>query len=193
MGITLPAHLPGPKERLAGNRQRLAGSPLIVPLQGEGLHGPHMSLDTAQALLGSIVLGLHREQHFDVSNTGDYPLFIQRAFLVTGTPLMFPVLEDSCSGAILYPSEACAITSPSHRRRSARRARALLFITNTPRINVAGIDGIGVSARSVRPRCCPRCRTHTRRLLRLAAATTLRAGRPERPPPAVRRPRPSHR
>jgi hypothetical protein len=118
--------------------------PIVVPLSGEGLHGPQMTLDTTQALLGNVALG-HSAQHtFTVTNTGDYLLYIQRSFLVTGTPLMFPVRADSCSGRILSPSESCAVTVGFQPTTLGEKSAAMLFITNTPAINVAGIDGIGI-------------------------------------------------
>src|SRR3984885_6985917 len=56
-----------------------AAGPIVIPLSGQGLHGPQMTLDTTQALLGSVALG-HSAQHtFTVTNTGDYLLYIQRS------------------------------------------------------------------------------------------------------------------
>ncbi|HEX4483898.1 MAG TPA: choice-of-anchor D domain-containing protein [Solirubrobacteraceae bacterium] len=122
--------------------------PLVVPLQGEGLNGPKLSLSTTQALLGDVALGSSAQQMLGVSNTGDYPLLIQRTFLVSGTPLMFPVLSDSCSGQILYPAESCAITVGFQPTTLGEKDASLLFITNAPAIGVAGFDGIGVRGAS---------------------------------------------
>jgi hypothetical protein len=121
-----------------------AAGPIVVPLSGEGLHGPQMTLDTTQALLGNVALGDSAEHTFTVTNTGDYLLYIQRSFLVTGTPLMFGVRADSCSGRILSPSESCAVTVGFQPTTLGEKSAAMLFITNTSAINVAGIDGIGV-------------------------------------------------
>jgi hypothetical protein len=145
MGVRFQPTSPGPKSASLEIVSDSASSPLVVALSGEGLHGPHMSVNTTQALLGAVALGSSAEQTFDVSNTGDYPLFIQRTFLVTGTPLMFPVREDTCTGAILYPTEACAVTVEFTPTTTGDKSGALLFITNTPAINVVGIDGIGVA------------------------------------------------
>jgi hypothetical protein len=123
-----------------------SGTPLLVPLEGEGLHGPQLDIDNVQALLGSVPLGSSARHTFNLTNSGDYPLFIQRAFLVTGTPLMFPILSDSCTGQILHPSESCAITVAFRPTTLGEKSGALLFITNTPAITVAGIDGTGVAA-----------------------------------------------
>jgi hypothetical protein len=145
MGIRFQPTSPGAKQASLEIVSDSQGSPLVVPLQGEGLHGPQMTLSTTQALLGPVALGSSVEQTFEVSNTGDYPLFIQRSFLVTGTPLMFPIGEDTCTGAILYPGEACAVHVSFAPTALGEKSGALLFITNTPAINVAGIDGIGVA------------------------------------------------
>jgi hypothetical protein len=145
MGIRFQPTSPGPKNASLVIDSDSQTSPLVVALSGEGLHGPHLSLNTWQALLGPVALGSSAQQIFEVANTGDYPLFIQRTFLVTGTPLMFPVRADSCSGDILYPSESCAITVAFEPTTLGEKSGSLLFITNTPAINVAGIDGVGVA------------------------------------------------
>jgi|GEM_PF-6267567 len=145
MGIRFQPTSPGPKTAsLVIDND--SGTPLVVPLQGVGLNGPQLSIDSVQALLGSVPLGSSARHTFNLSNSGDYPLFIERDFLVTGTPLMFPILSDSCSGQILYPSEACAITVAFRPTTLGDKSGALLFITNTPAITVVGLDGTGVAA-----------------------------------------------
>lgn len=125
-----------------------AGSPLVVPLSGVGLHGPTLTLSTQQALLGDVALGSSAQQTLTVSDTGDYPLYIQRTFLVSGTPLMFPVLSDECSGHVLEPNESCAIVLAFRPTTLGEKDASLLFITNAPAIGVAGIDGVGVRGES---------------------------------------------
>src|SRR4029077_9015981 len=68
-----------------------SNTPLIVPLSGVGAEGPRLSVDPQQALLGDVAIGSSVEQTFTLTNTGDYPLGVQGAFVVSGTPLMFPV------------------------------------------------------------------------------------------------------
>jgi hypothetical protein len=145
MGVRFQPTSPGPKSAsLVIDND--SGTPLVVPLEGEGLHGPQLTIDSVQALLGSVPLGSSARHTFNLANPGDYPLFIQRAFLVTGTPLMFPILDDSCTGQILYPGESCAITVAFRPTTLGEKSGALLFITNTPAIAVAGLDGTGVAA-----------------------------------------------
>jgi hypothetical protein len=145
MGVRFQPTSPGPKTAsLVVDND--SGTPLVVPLEGVGLNGPQLSIDSVQALLGSVPLGSSARHTFNLSNSGDYPLFVERDFLVTGAPLMFPILSDSCSGQILYPSEACAITVAFRPTTLGDKSGALLFITNTPAITVVGIDGTGVAA-----------------------------------------------
>jgi hypothetical protein len=144
LGVRFAPSSPGSKSASLILNEDSAGGPLVVALSGLALRGPQMTLDTPQALLGNVRLGSSVAQTFTVGNSGDYPLAIQRAFLVSGTPLMFPVQADSCSGHILYPTESCAITVAFQPTALGEKSASLLFITNTPAINVAGIDGIGV-------------------------------------------------
>ncbi len=149
VGIRFQPTSPGPKSASLTIDSDSSGGPLIVPLDGEGLHGPTLTLSAQQALLGDVALGSSTQQTLAVANTGDYPLLIQRAFLVSGTPLMFPVLSDSCSGQVLYPSESCAIVVAFRPTTLGEKDASLLFITNTPTITVAGFDGVGVRAAAI--------------------------------------------
>lgn len=144
MGIRFRPSAPGVRTASLVVQSDSAAGPIVVPLSGVGLHGPQMTLDTTQALLGNVALGDSAQHTFTVTNTGDYLLYIQRSFLVTGTPVMFPLRADSCSGRILSPSESCSVTVGFQPTTLGEKSAAMLFITNTPAINVAGIDGIGV-------------------------------------------------
>jgi hypothetical protein len=148
VGIRFQPTSPGPKSATLTIGSDSAGSPLEVPLAGVGLHGPQLTLNTTQALLGNVALGASAQQTFTVTDSGDYLLFIERTFLVTGTPLMFPVLSDACSGEILEPGQSCAITVAFRPTTLGEKDASLLFITNTPAINVAGVDGVGIQAPS---------------------------------------------
>lgn len=148
MGIRFRPSAPGTRTATLIVHSDSATGPIEVPLSGVGLHGPQMTLDTTQALLGNVALGASAQHTFTVTNTGDYLLYIQRSFLVTGTPLMFPVSSDSCSGQILAPAQACSVTVAFKPTTLGEKGASLLFITNTPAINVAGIDGVGVPSTS---------------------------------------------
>jgi hypothetical protein len=144
VGVRFQPTSPGPKSASLVLDSDSQGGPLVVPLEGEGRNGPKLSFSATQSLLGDVALGSSAQQVLGVTNTGDYPLLIQRTFLVSGTPLMFPVLSDSCSGQILYPTEACTITVGFQPTTLGEKDASLLFITNAPMIGVAGFDGVGV-------------------------------------------------
>ena len=117
-----------------------AGGPLVVPLEGVGLYGPRIGLNTEQALLGDVTLGSSVTQAIVMTNTGDYPLGVQQAFRVSGTPLMFPVLSDTCSGHVLYPSAACSVTVGFTPTTPGEKDASLLFITSSSLpVTVVGI------------------------------------------------------
>jgi Abnormal spindle-like microcephaly-assoc'd, ASPM-SPD-2-Hydin len=144
VGVRFQPTSPGPKSASLVIDSDAQNGPLVVPLEGEGRNGPKLSFSATQSLLGDVALGSSAQQALGVTNTGDYPLLIQRTFLVSGTPLMFPVLSDSCSGQILYPSESCTITVGFQPTTLGEKDASLLFITNAPMIGVAGFDGVGV-------------------------------------------------
>jgi hypothetical protein len=148
VGIRFQPDSPGPKTASLVFESDTSGPPLTVALEGEGLHGPQLSVNTTQALLGDVPLGSSGEQAFHVANTGDYPLFIQRALLLTGTPLMFPLRSDTCSGQILYPTETCTFVVGFEPTTLGEKDAAILLITSGAAFNVLGIDGVGVSAAS---------------------------------------------
>jgi hypothetical protein len=144
-GVGFQPTSPGPKHAQLVIKSDAADSPLVVPLQGEGLNGPQISLSSSQALLGEIALGASTEQTFTVTNSGDYPLFIQQSFVISGTPLMFPLQSDSCTGQVLKPSVSCAFTIGFQPTATGEKDASIVFVTNaSPAINVIGINGIGV-------------------------------------------------
>jgi Abnormal spindle-like microcephaly-assoc'd, ASPM-SPD-2-Hydin len=146
MGIRFQPDSPGPKHAALLIENDGGGGPLSIPLEGEGREGPRFSASTSQALLGDVPLGGSRAQVFTITNTGDYPLFIQQSFLVSGTPLMFPKTSDTCSGQIVEPGSSCEMTVLFQPTTAGQKDAALIVIANSiPGINVLGIDGAGVS------------------------------------------------
>jgi hypothetical protein len=145
-GVGFQPTSPGAKHAQLVIKSDAADSPLVVPLLGEGLNGPQISLSSSQALLGDISLGASTQQTFTVTNSGDYPLFIQQSFVISGTPLMFPLQSDSCTGEIVKPGVSCAFTIGFQPTAAGEKDASIVFVTNaSPAINVIGIDGIGVS------------------------------------------------
>jgi hypothetical protein len=120
-------------------------SPLTIQLQGEGLHGPKISLSSTQALLGEVALGSSAWHTFTLTNTGDYRLGVQQAFLVSGTPLMFPVLSDTCSGHVIAPAGTCAVTVGFQPTTLGEKDASVVIITSSSLpVSVVGVNGIGV-------------------------------------------------
>ena len=144
-GIRFEPHSTGVKHAVLLIEGDASGGPLEVPLEGTGLEGPALSLSSRQALLGEVTIGGSAQNVFTLSNTGDYPLYIQRSFLVSGTPLMFPTLADSCSGHAIQPGASCSIAIGFQPSAPGEKSAGMILITNaTPSIQVIGIDGIGV-------------------------------------------------
>jgi hypothetical protein len=121
-----------------------SSTPLVVPLKALALNGPKMSVDTTQALLGDVAIGAFAQHAIAVSNSGDYPLVIQQAFRISGTPLMFPILSDTCSRTMLQPGASCTLTVGFSPTTLGEKDASIVFITNTSPITVVGIDGVGV-------------------------------------------------
>jgi hypothetical protein len=154
-------------------------NPLTIPLEGEGLHGPKISLSSTQALLGEVALGSSALHTFTLTNIGDYQLGVQQAILVSGTPLMFPVLSDTCSKQVVKPNASCAVTVGFEPTTPGEKDASILFITSTsPPLSVLGIDGIGVQPPvAPQPASSAPPRHRSRRRRRAARAP------PVRPPP----------
>jgi hypothetical protein len=122
-----------------------SSSPLAIALEGEGLHGPQISMSSRQALLGEVLIGSSTWQTFTLTNSGDYPLGVQQAFLVSGTPLMFPMLSDGCTGQVVMPGATCALTVGFRPTTPGEKDASILLITNSSLpVEVLGIDGVAV-------------------------------------------------
>ncbi len=145
MSIRFQPLSPGLKQARLTIASDSASSPLVVELEGTGLYGPRISLNSDQALLGEVTLGSSTSHTIVLTNTGDYPLGVQQAFRVSGTPLMFPVLSDTCSGQVVYPAATCAVTVGFEPTTPGEKDASILFITSSSLpVTVAGIDGVGV-------------------------------------------------
>lgn len=123
-----------------------AASPLIVPLEGEGLLGPKITMSSYQELLGEVQLGDTIQRTFTLTNTGDYPLGVQQTFLVSGTPLMFPVLSNGCTGQIIRQGASCSVTVAFTPGTVGEKDASLLIITgDSLPVTVVGMSGTGVA------------------------------------------------
>jgi hypothetical protein len=126
--------------------------PLVIVLEGEGLLGPRISVSSHESQLGDVSIGASASHTFNIENSGDYPLFIQQSFLVSGTPEMFPLLANTCDGEIVTPGASCEFTIGFQPTTPGEKDASLIFITNaTPQINVLGINGVGIQPTAVLP------------------------------------------
>ena len=144
-GVRFEPRTTGTKHAVLLIESDASSGALEIPLEGVALNGAQLSIDSSQALLGEVALGGSAQHVFTLSNTGDYPLFLERAFLVSGTPLMFPKLQDSCSGHVIQPGSSCSMTIAFQPSTVGEKDAGMILITNaTPSIQVIGIDGVGV-------------------------------------------------
>lgn len=124
-------------------------STFSIPVSGSGASGPQLSLDSDQALLGEVPVGSALAHTFTATNTGDYPLEIQGAFVVSGTPSMFPILSSTCSGKAIAAGASCAITVNFQPSTPGQKDASVIILTESAGgPTAAGIDGIGVLPRS---------------------------------------------
>src|ERR1700722_138851 len=144
-GVRFEPRTTGTKHAVLLIESDASSGALEIPLEGVALNGAQLSIDSSQALLGEVALGGSAQHVFTLSNTGDYPLFLERAFLVSGTPLMFPKLQDSCSGHVIQPGSSCSMTIAFQPSTVGEKDAGMILITSaTPSIQVIGIDGVGV-------------------------------------------------
>ncbi|MFZ1154775.1 MAG: choice-of-anchor D domain-containing protein, partial [Solirubrobacteraceae bacterium] len=151
-GIRFQPLSPGEKHAQLVIKSDAQSGTLVVPLEGEGLNGPKVELSSNGALLGDVLIGSAVEHTFTVANGGDYPLFIQQSFAVSGTPQMFQMFSDTCSGQIIEPGSSCVYTVSFQPTTPGEKDSSIVFITNaSPQINVLGVDGVGVQPAATSP------------------------------------------
>ncbi len=121
-------------------------TPLFVSLTGEGLNGPIVMVSPSQAMYGNVTLGSQSSQTFTLTDTGDAPLQIQALFLVAGSPQVFPISNNSCSGRQISAGSSCQVTVGFVPIAAGDKDGSLFLITNAsnPGVTTIGLDGIGV-------------------------------------------------
>jgi hypothetical protein len=149
-GVRFSPTSPGEKTAELVVSSDATNSTFIIPLSGSGASGPQLSLDSDQALLGEVPVGSAVAHTFTATNTGDYPLEIQGAFVVSGTPSMFPIISDTCSGKAIPAGASCAITVNFQPSTPGQKDASILILTESAGGPTAvGIDGIGVLSNGV--------------------------------------------
>ena len=121
-------------------------SPLIIPLNATALNGPHAVVGPLQTDFGDVAIGKSASQTISVSNDGDAPMQIQQAFMVTGTPSVFPITADSCSGQVVNQGSSCQFTVRFEPTAAGfREGSVIIIINNTPApVTPIGFTGTGV-------------------------------------------------
>jgi hypothetical protein len=122
-------------------------NPLVVSLTGVGLNGPIMTVSPSQAIYGNVTLGAQSSQTFTLSDTGDAPLQIQGMFLAAGSPQVFPISNNSCSGRQISAGSSCQVTVGFIPIAAGVKDASLFLITNAsnPGVTTVGLSGTGVA------------------------------------------------
>ena len=104
---------------------------------------------------------------------------IQEAFVVSGTPLAFPITADGCAGEVIYPGSSCQFTMEFEPTTPGfGEGATLIIIGNTPGpVTPIGFTGTGVSS--------PAGRNHDHRQPGRGQQIDLQAGWLLRVPPAT--------
>lgn len=126
-----------------------SNAPLTIALSGTGAKGPQLTIDAVQALLGDVPVGSSLTHTFTLTNTGDYPMGLQN-FMVSGTPLMFPIISDSCSRHEVQPGASCTISVEFRPSTAGIKSASIILISESAGgITAIGIEGNGVAVSSV--------------------------------------------
>jgi hypothetical protein len=123
-------------------------TPLLVSLTGQGLNGPALTVTPAQAKYGNVKLGSSGSQTFTLGNAGDAPLQIQAVVLIAGSPEVFPITNDGCSGQQVAVGSSCQITVGFTPIAAGDKDGSLFLITNTsnPGVSTIGLSGTGTDS-----------------------------------------------
>ncbi len=123
-------------------------TPLLVSLTGQGLNGPALTITPAQAKYGNVALGSSGSQTFTLGNAGDAPLQIQAVILIAGSPEVFPITNDGCSGQQVAVGSSCHVTVGFSPIAAGDKDASLLLITNSsnPGVTTVGLSGTGVGS-----------------------------------------------
>jgi hypothetical protein len=125
-------------------------SPIVIPLQAIALAGPKAVITPSSIDFGIVKVGTTApSETVTISNAGDFPLQIQQLLIISGTPTLFPIGIDTCSGQEIAPAGDCEITVGFAPTRNGERNASVFVITNTPGpVTIASLTGEGLTAPS---------------------------------------------
>jgi hypothetical protein len=125
-------------------------SPVVIPLEVVVLEGPKAVIAPANVEFGIVKVGTTApSKTVTISNAGDFPLQIQQLLVISGTPSLFPLSTDGCSGQQIAPGDECEVTVGFAPVKNGERNASIFVITNTPGpITIATLSGEGLTAPS---------------------------------------------
>lgn len=123
-------------------------SPVVIPLEAIALAGPKAVITPNSIDFGIVKVGsIAPSETVTISNAGDFPLQIQQLLIISGTPTLFPIGLDTCSGQEIAPADDCEITVGFAPTRNGERNASVFVITNTPGpVTIASLTGEGLTA-----------------------------------------------
>jgi hypothetical protein len=125
-------------------------TPLLVSLTGQGLNGPALTVNPTEAKYGEVELGSSGSQTLTLGNAGDAPLQIQAVILFAGSPEVFPISHDGCSGHQIAAGSSCQLTVGFTPIAAGVKDASLLLLTNSsnPGVSTVGLSGTGIDSSS---------------------------------------------
>ncbi len=122
-------------------------SPLVVALTATALAGPRATIAPPVVAFGDVTVGQEVATVVTVSNTGDAPLQVQQALVVTGRPDAFFVTDDKCTFQVIGPGGSCMIVAHFKPGFAGPQDASLFLITgNAPQpVSSIGLNGTGVA------------------------------------------------
>ena len=125
-------------------------SPVVIPLEATALAGPKAVIAPDSVDFGIVKVGTTApSETVTIANAGDFPLQIQQLLIISGTPTIFPVSGDTCSGLEIAPGDECEVSIAFAPTRNGERNASIFVITNTPGpVTIASLTGEGLTAPS---------------------------------------------
>lgn len=125
-------------------------NPVVIPLEVVVLEGPKAVITPANVEFGIVRVGTTApSETVTIANAGDFPLQIQQLLIISGTPALFPLGTDSCSGQQIAPGDECEVLVGFAPVKNGERNASIFIITNTPGpITTASLSGEGLTAPS---------------------------------------------
>jgi hypothetical protein len=121
-------------------------APVIVPLSATALAGPDAVISPSGTDFGEVAVGsVSAPEKLSIANAGDYPLQVQQLLVISGSPQLFPLTDDSCSQQVIAPGSSCQFTERFQPSAAGTRDATIFVITNqNGPVTTANLSGTGV-------------------------------------------------